>query len=220
MAGVRVTSDTLDRSGIDEESDPRLQARNSSKWSQLTEFELIGDRVENIALNVSSAITAVGLDDQNPRGAGTFDVYLAGLDATAGSEDVTAAQAAFDARVMGSGATPKTCMVYAAPEAALNLVGTVYYSSNFTASAVQSQVEAALVAFIRTVPLGGFDFSPGPSAVVPKNDIEAVISTITINGIRPVKTVVLTTPTGNHAVPSFGKVTRGTWSLTYVAVNG
>ncbi len=215
LAGVTITLDTLNRSGVDAESDTRLRLRNETRWDAQSEFEKTADACKNIALNASAAIISVGVDDENPRGAGTFDVYLAGLDATAGGSDITAAQAAFDLRVMGSSSTPATCLCLASPEASLSITGTVYFNPNFTAAEVEAAVESSLVALVRSVPIGGFDYSPGPSAKVPINDIENAIKSTTINGVAVIKTVVLSVPAADFAVTSFGKVTRGTWTLTY-----
>lgn len=222
FAGVTVTNPAapgtetwITRAGINQESDPALRTRNETTFPLFTQFELIRDAVEGLVLQSVPAITQVGVDDQNPRGAGTFDVYVAGETTTAGSSDVTAAQAALAARVMGS----DTVRTYAAPVVALNLTGTVYYDSKHQQTDVQTAVEAQLDAFVATIPLGGFDYSPGPANVVPKNDIESEIKGSLINGAKFVKTVILTTPASDIAVASFGKVVRGTYSLTYVAVS-
>lgn len=209
------TSTCIVRDGIDVENDDALKTRNSAKWGALPAFELIADSVESIALQAAPALTAAKVDDQNPRGAGTFDVYLAGDSATAGATDVTLAQAALVKRVMGSDVVRS----YAAPILALDLTGIVYFDAKYQPIDVQAAVESVtLVAFVTTIPLGGFDFSPGPSNVVLKVDLETEIKNTTINGAKAVKTVVLSTPATDLSVSSFGKVVRGTWSLTYVAV--
>lgn len=223
LAGVTVSEDLRDRDGTDEESDPLLKVRNSSKWALLTEFELIKDAVENIALNAHAGIKIVGVDDNNPRGAGTFDVYLAGDTTTflPGAQEIVDAQAAFDKRVFGPKppAADARCLVKEAAAAPLDLAGSIFYDGNFAQADVKAAVEAALIAFLKTIPLGGFDFSPGPAATVPKNDIESVIKETTIGGQKPVKTVQLTTPLADLSVASFSKVTQGTWStLVYSAV--
>lgn len=220
LAGVTVTNPAysggtwITRQGIDDESDARLQQRNSSKWGALPAFELIDDTVEQICLKAAAGIVKIGIDSNNPRGQNTFDVYLAGASSPAGSSDIAAALAALKARVMGS----DVVRAYAAPTAVLNLVGTVYFDANFDATAVQTAVEAALDAFLAGIPLGGFNFAPGPSAAVPKNNIEKAIENTKIGDQEVVDTVVLTTPSGDLSVTSFGVVTRGTWTLTYVAV--
>jgi hypothetical protein len=217
-AGVAVSDDTAFKLGIDAESDARLKLRNSTKWATLS-VSLIHDGVIAVALKARPAVTLVGVDDQNPRGQGTFDVYIAGPIATAGPDDIDAAQAALAARFFGSDA----CRTFAAPEIFLHLTGTVYYDSKYQQADVKKAVEdpdiGSLPAFVSPIPLGGFDFSPGPANLVPKNDIEAVIRDESkINGQRVVRTVVLSTPTGDLSVVSFGKVIKGTWNLTYTAV--
>jgi hypothetical protein len=225
LSGVTVTVDLKERDGLDEESDPRLRARNSSKWASIGEFELIRDRVENIALNASAAIQTVGIDDNNPRGAGTFDVYVAGSALTAGSTEVTLAQAAFNLRVFGL----DTCRVYAAPEVPLNLVATIYYAASFSLDDVQASVEGigpaidgSLVTFIKTIPLGGFEYTPSLANVVRRDDIVAAIKNATVSGqTGAIRTVVITSPAvEDFPVTSFGKVVMGTPTLTYVPVNG
>lgn len=217
-AGVTVTSDTSFRLGVNQESDARLKLRNTTKWATLS-FELIRDGVIAIALKARPAVTLVEVDDQNPNGAGTFDVYIAGPNATAGIGDVDAVQTALVKRVFGSG----TVRTFAAPEVHLHLTGTVYYDSKFPQADVKKAVEdpelGSVPIFLKTVPLGGFDFSPGPSHIVAKNDVEAVIKDDTkINDQKVVRTVVLSTPSGDLSVLSFGKVIKGTWNLTYTPV--
>lgn len=221
LAGVTITNPAysagtwITRQGVDRESDARLQQRNSSKWGALPAFELIDDSVEQICLAAAPGIIKVGIDSQNPRGENTFDVYLAGASAPAGVDDIAAALAALQARVMGS----DVVRCYAAPTVTLNLVGTVYYDSNFEEADVKAAVEAALQTYVDSVPLGGFDFSPGPSSAVPKNNIEKAIENTKIGEQEVVKTATLSTPAGDVSVTSFGVVTRGDWTtLVYQPV--
>lgn len=218
LAGVTVTDDTLYRAGQDEESDARLKARNSSKIATRS-LEPIADTIENLVLEAAPTVYQIGLNDENPRGAGTFDVYLAGELATATASEVAAVQAALDLRVMGdTSGIPSTRPGYAqaAPTLALNLVGTVYYNPAYSAADVQTGVEAALLAFLKTIPLGGFDFTPALDDVVPKNDVEAAIKGATVNGQSgAVRTVTLSTPAGDVSPGVFEKLIQGTWTLTY-----
>lgn len=219
LAGVTVTSDVAERDGSDAEADGTLQKRNTTKWALLTRFELIDDAVINIALDATDAVTAVVVDSQNPRGAGTFDVYMAGELVTASAGDIALAQAALDASVFGSSATPKTCLVFGAPAAALNFAGTIYYQGSYEPADMAAATDDAIKAFIKTIPLGGFDFYPGPSNVVPINDVESVLKAVQIGGQDIKKTVVLTAPADLSVAP-FGKVTYGTISLIYTRVTG
>ncbi len=205
FAGVSVTEHSLYLAGVDEESDERLKERNATKWSDEAELELIDDRVKNICLNASSSIIHAIVDSSNPRGAGTFDVYLAGLDTTASDEDVAKAQLAVDRRTMGRTATPKTALAKKSPTVDVILEGTVYYSGSFEAADVRAEYEEALLAFVRATPSGGFDFTPGPRGIIARNDLESVIRMAVTDFTGRPSTVVLTNPTADIAVPSFGR---------------
>lgn len=217
-AGVTITADTSFRLGVNQESDARLRLRNSTKWALLS-IQLIREGVIALALKARPGVTLVEVDDQNPRGQGTFDVYIAGEHATASATDIQVVQTALAGRFFGSDA----CRTRKAPDVFVDLTGTVYYDSKYSAADVQKAVEdldvGSLPAFLSTVPLGGFDFSPGPANLVPKNDIEATIRDDTkINGQKVVRTVVLSVPPGDVSVLSYGKVIKGAWNLTYTAV--
>lgn len=207
------------RTGTDKESNAALRLRNSSQWASLS-VEAIADTVENLMRDASAAIAKVKVNDGNPRGAGTADVYIAGEVSVVDGSIVTTAQTKLNGRFFGNGGTPPRVQAIASAATALTLAGTVYYDSKYASTDVQAAVEAALLAFIKTVPLGGFNFSPsGPSAVVPKNDIESVIRETLISGVKVVKTVVLSVPTGDVSVPTYNIVTVGSYaSLTYSAV--
>lgn len=217
LAGVTITDDTLEEEGVDEEKDPRLQARNDSKWALLTRFSTTDDGVLALGLLASPNITVVAVDNLNPRGVGTWDVYIAGELATASSADVNDMQAYLSAYVMNGSSLARA---YAAPPAALDIAGTVYYASGASAELLEVALDDALEEFLKTIPLGGFDFSPGPDHVVQLNDIETVIKNTEVAGVKYVRTVVLTTPAADFAVASYGKVTRGTWNLTLTPTAG
>lgn len=216
LAGVTVTDDTPSEDGTDQESDARLRARNSTAIATRS-LEPIAMTIENLCLEAAPTVFQVGLDDENPRGPGTFDVYLAGEIAASPTEDVDAVQAALDARVMGdTSGDPDERQGYAqpAPELELDIEGTVYYAGTGDQTEIETAVEDALEAFLKTIPLGGFDYVTGSlENVVLLNEIE--------NAIRQahplISAVALTTPAGNVAVGGFQKVTVGAWTLTYTA---
>lgn len=217
MAGVSITSHTLERSGLEEETDARLNERNQLKWSLLSELGVIDEGVQAIALKVAPAVTSVAVDSSNPRGVGTFDVYCAGLDATASDDDVSAVQIGVDLKTMGRNNTPKTALVYPAPEVLLDITGNIYISG-VTPTTVATAVEDALIEFVRSIPPGGFKYTPGPSNVVAKNDIESVIRQAVLEAGATKVTVSLSIPVSDLAVTFYGKVIRGTWNLSYVPV--
>jgi hypothetical protein len=228
LAGTTIAADVKHRLGVDRESDERLRRRNETKWALLTGLELTDRAVENIILTAVPGIGVVKVNSTNPRGPGTFDIYVAsgvGVPTrTAEDGDVELAQKTIERYILDQDPS-EVVHVIAAPAVPLNLSGNVFHDREFSAEAVRSAVEAALVEFIRTIPLSGFDYSPGPANVVPKNDIEAVIKGVTIDGKPVVKTVQLATPASDIIVPSWGKVvppnTTRTWpSLVYQAVVG
>lgn len=214
FAGVTVASDVAERDGSAQQSDAVLRDRNSTKWSLLTQYELIDEAVINICLGATVAVTGVAVDSQNPRGAGTFDVYMAGELGTASAGDIAIAQDELDRRVFGSGATPKTAMVFGAPEVPLDLTGTVYFKGSYDPTVIETAVLLALEEYVKLIPLGGYDFYPGPSNVVPINDVEAEIREATVAGQAVSKTVVLTGAVDLSVAP-FGKVVLGTIALTF-----
>ncbi len=223
-AGVTVSApssvggSSIVRAGVDEESDASLELRDETKWGTLA-VENIKAGTINVALNAADAIEKVALDDANPRGAGTVDVYIAAAAGVSGGSDVTAAQTALDARFFGNTGSPPRVQAKASVGAALSITGTVYYNSGYSSADVQAAVEASLLAFIKATPIGGWDYSPGPANVVRVNDIEDAIKSTLIAGAKPVKTVTITTPAADVPVSTFDVVTPpAVYSLTYVAV--
>jgi len=197
--------------GSDPESDEGLQLRNSTKWPTLS-VELVRDAYINIALNANTAIRKVEVDDNNPRGEGTIDVYIAG-DASAlnpTGQEVQDAQNAFAQRAFQTDGFPATAstrvLVKQSNEVPLDLSGLIYVDANYSATEVLAAAKQSVRAFLKTIPLGGFTY-PSPGLLVGKNDIEAAIK-----GTKGVKTVVLTTPAADVPVGAFGIVTEGNWS--------
>lgn len=215
MAGVTITDDDPDIVAIDEEEDDRLHERNQLRWPTLSPLELFDDKVRALALDAAPTVTLVGIDATNPRGQFTCDVYLARADATAASGDVDAVQTRLDGLTWGDtsgAANTRPFYVQAAPEQAVDITWTAYFDdSEADETTVSNAVDAALTAFFRKIPIGGFDFSPGPSSIIPVEDIYE-----TIKGAHSaIKHVVLTTPTTDVTVTTWAKVTRGTWTPTY-----
>lgn len=218
LAGVTITSHSLYQSGTDEERDDRLKLRNSLRWADNGQLQSSDDRVRSLLLSLFPTIQSVAVDSTNPRGAGTFDVYVAGLDDTASDTDVLNAQLQVDLLTFGRNNTPKTAMVKKCPIVEVDLAGVVYFTGS-DAATVQTAVEAALVEFLRTVPPGGMSYLPGASNIVAKNDLETVIKNAVVSVADAKCTVVLTTPASDITVLTFGKVIRGDWNgIVYQAL--
>jgi hypothetical protein len=201
FAGVTVTNPVITGSdtwmttvGVDDESDPNLQLRNSTKWATLGAGEVVLDRVVNLMLNASSDIKKVVVDDENPRGVFTADVYIGGELSVVGDPALEAAQLALDGNFFKNqtlGLDPRV-RALKSTELPLTLVGTVYYDSNLTEAVVTQNVETALRDFIKSVPIGGFNYPPVLSHVVTIGDIQQAIENAT-----GVLTAEITTPSAN-----------------------
>lgn len=224
LTGVTVTNPAIAGSGTwmtqvgsDPEADDVLQERNRTKWSTLGNGETVIDRAINLALNSSSTITKVSIDDKNPRGSGTANVYVGGDNVVVGTDDLDAAQEALDKNffanmTLGSDERVKA---YATTAVELTLVGTVYHDSNYTSAQVQAAVEAAIEAFTKTVPIGGFTYASLLANVVLRGDVVQAIE----NALG-VKSAVLTTPApGSDISLAFSEqlVPPSSYGLTYVA---
>jgi len=177
-------SDTwVSRLGVDEEPDDVLRLRNSTKWSTLATGEMVNDRVRSIALNASPDVHDVYVDDQNPRGAGTVDVYCAGDLFTAPGGSVAEVQHKLTGSFFGDSSR---IQAFPAPEVEFARTITVYYRPSGVLEEVTTSVEEALDSWITDVPIGGLDFSPGPNHVASIGDLLALLE-----GIETVRKAVI-----------------------------
>lgn len=219
LAGVTVVNDSgppwYDVQGADEQSDASIQTENRTQWSRLS-VELVAEAYINIATKFGAA--KVGLADQNPRGAGTIDVYPSGPTELLGNLQIAALQLAFSTRTFGTDATwpassTSRVAVLHPPLQVLDLVGTIYFDATSNQADVAAGVNQALLDLLVLTPIGGFSHPPGISNVITLADlIEAIES---VDGVR---TVILTTPASTVSVGTLSLVIQGTWNFTYTAV--
>lgn len=195
------------QTGTDEESDAALQLRNSTKWGLLS-VERTATAYENLALSYAP-VKKVTLRDDNPRGPGTVDVYVAADASVLGTTDMETLQALFADYVFATDSnwppavtdavlyptTATATYVRQPPTTELSITGVVYYDPNYTEAEVKAALKTALDDFVRLTPIGGRDYSPGPSNVVTLGDVLQTIETTV--GVR---TATLTAPTGNIAL--------------------
>ena len=210
LAGVTVRYEgTLITAGADAEKDPALRERARTKWSTLR-VERIDDAIKNLVRTAAPAVVGVSIDSENPRGAGTVDVFLAAQNAPAGSGDVADAQVALDANFFGNGSEDQLVQAFAAVAAPLNLA-VVAYVRGTTDSDALALLGAAWMDFVESIPVGGFDLSPGPTHTVLTEQIATALSQVA--GVDSVQVVA---PAGATSVAPNGKVTEGTVSITIV----
>jgi len=213
LAGVTAIFDgTFTSAGADAEGDPQFRERARTKWGTLR-AEKISAGVLNLVRSAAPSVHGVSLDQENPRGPGTLDVYLAAENATAGVSDVAAVQTALDGALFGTGTDEPAGLAIAAPTMNLNLQATVYVRG-LTAEAALTALLEAYQAFLTTVPVGGFDLSPGPENVILPGQITDVLSSV-----AGVVSAAITSPTSDPIlVAPHTKVLEGTTVFSIVVL--
>jgi uncharacterized phage protein gp47/JayE len=194
--------------GADEEFDADLQRRNATKFATLS-LEWVEAAYENFARNRGAR--KVLIDASNPRGPGSVDAYLAADFLVYSDPEMLAFQQAFAERTFQTEAvwpptdSPYPSHVYCKKPSTFTLdpQGVIYFDPSFTAAQVQQNVEQALDDFLTLMPIGGSNYSPGPSNVVMHSDLSDAIE-----DARGVLAVTLTNPTGNTAVGATSLVVR------------
>jgi hypothetical protein len=219
LAGVTVSNDEgtpwYTVAGADEQSDASIQLENRTQWARLS-IELVAEAYINIAIKNGAA--KVGLNDQNPRGAGTIDVYPAAELGLLGPSTVAAIQLAFSGATFGTDATwpasgtSRVAVLQPTPFP-LDLTGSIYFDPAFAQSEVQDSVNQALADLLRITPLGGFSYPPALANVITLGDLLEVIE-----NVEGVRTAVLTTPAATVSVGTLSLVVQGTWTFTYTPV--
>lgn len=198
--------------GSDAESDPAGRERVRSKWATLR-TEKISEGILNLVRTAVPAMHGVSIDDDNPRGPGTVDVYLAADTATAGVSDVATVQTALDGALFGTGTVVQAGLAIAAPTVLMPLAATVY-TRGVNETDTQNLLVAAWRAFLLTVPVGGFDLSPGPDNIIQRDQI----STYLAANVPGVVSVTITTPSADTSISAHTKVLESTIAFTLIPV--
>ncbi len=213
FAGVTATFDgVLQTAGADKESDANARERIKTKWATLR-IEKISAGILNLVRTAAPALHGISPDQNNPRGPGTVDVYLAADTATAGVSDVAAVQAALDGALFGTGTAVQAGLAIAAPTVVFPLAATVYTRGVNETDTLNALV-AAWRAFLLTVPVGGFDLSPGPANVVQKEQITTYLAKV----VPGIVSVTITTPSADVIISAHTKVLESTMAFSIVPV--
>jgi len=213
-AGVTVTNPDLGSGtsittqGIDLEADSVLQTRNTTKWALLSQTRP-SDAYVNMALVADTDVARVSVDNTNPRGAGTVDIYIARATAIATAADVATVQAYVDAR------RPVTADVLVIASAALSvaITGTVHVTEALRDAAKEAEIEAAATAYVDTLKPGGEVLPGGVQGFVIFSELIAAISAV--DGVRRVS---LTAPTADVALLATQIAQVSTVNFTYVDI--
>lgn len=194
--------------GADEESPEALRARNSARMGTLNQIAMPGSGYEFLARSVAG-ITKVTVDDQNPRGPNTLDVYVATSSGPAGAGDVAAVQALIDTK-----RSPSADVLALAPSTlSLDPAFIIDVRSSYNTAATQTRIGQAIDDYVGTVPIGGFKFAQESSGKMPLSEL---IETITK---RPgVDRVRCTSHTSDPSLTPLQLLVVGTKSLTFRSV--
>ena len=195
--------------GTDPEPDSTLRERNATKWGLLS-TEKTATAYENLALEQTGVIKTKIVHD-NPRGPGTVDVYVAAASSLVSLADKEAAQEAFADYTFGTSpdyppsdisSFPSTVYVKDPDTLPMDfVVGVVFYDPQYTAEQVSNAMAVSLSDFVNLIPIGGYEYETD-NGVVSLGDLLEVME-----GSLGVRSVTLTTPSGNVPVGSIQLVT-------------
>lgn len=183
--------------GKDEESDNSLRQRNETKFATLQRGESIYRGVEAMVRNATS-IEYTKVDDSNPKGPGTVDVYLAGFLDTATPAQVIESQAVLDLNFFGNvGFNPadtddRRVSAIAAPKTNWNVSNNivVWIDPSFLKHDIEVAVDKAMNDLLSVIPIGGYNLSTSDFGSISKpHHVPWSLITQTLMDITGVKRV-------------------------------
>jgi uncharacterized phage protein gp47/JayE len=193
---------------VDAEADATLAARNTSKWGVLSVSDPAA-RYEHFVRTAVPGAVRVEVDDSNPQGPGTIDVYIAAATGVSPGADVTASQTELD-RIRNPTATVVAIAAVAQSQA---FVYTAYIQSALNTATTQAAIEAALRAYVNGLDIGGDVFPDSPIGIFAHS--EAVGAMTAIGGVDRVE---LTTPAGNVNVTAHNVMTVASVTPTHTSI--
>ena len=195
--------------GIDVEADETLRTRNTSKWASLS-YAAPAEAYVFFALTADSDVIRVTVDDTNPRGAGTIDVYIARAAGVAVGADVTTVQAFFDGRRPVT-ADPEAIAATAQSQA---LTATIHVTTALHDGAKEAEIEAAGTAYINSLDISGEVLPSGTQGYMIFSELIQAVSDVV--GVRRVN---FTTPAADVAITAYSVMTTGAITFTYIDID-
>lgn len=195
---VGATGTWITTAGAASESDAAYLRRALSRWSSLG----AGGNAEAqayLCTVADSALTLVGVNDANPNGAGSVDVYLATATGTASGGQVTTAQTYLRLR-KASGTGELRC--FAAPTYTNAVTATLYSDGTRISTDIEDDADAAMALYAsEQAALGGY--------------IYRAELTQRLMGISGVVNLTLTTPAADVTLDAFARILDGshTWTV-------
>ncbi len=206
VTALTIESDTgsgtaMVTAGTDQERDAALRARCRSRWATIglqhtaDAYDALARQVPSVGDPLVSLVTRTKVDDTNPRGAGTVNVWIAG---EAGPLDAPE-EAAVDAYLQARKSVTADLQVENATAVPVNVTATIYVRNNSSAA---DDAEDRLTAAINAVAIGG--------TVYRAQLLEELM------GPAGVFNAVITSPTGDTALAANEVATVGTIAITQV----
>jgi uncharacterized phage protein gp47/JayE len=183
-------------SGADPEPAPKMRERNRTKWATLNQINMPSDGYRNLALSIP-AVTRVYVDDLNPRGPNTLDVYMATANGPASATEINAAQALFDVK-----RSPDARPLALAPTPFdQSVIGTVHIARALNTAAKQAEVYKAIDDFLLSVAIGGSLLPPSTNGVIAFSELLAAASSVKgVVGFKPLSPLTDVALLPNHIV--------------------
>lgn len=222
FAGITVTNPdvgdgtSLVTAAVDAEGDAALRARNRSKWGSLT-WATPAAGYEYFARQGSANAVRVKVDDGNPRGPGTVDVYIATGSGVATSTDVSDVQSKLDERHSG---TPDP-LAKAAAAQAQNFTANIYvtaahFSGGTITAEKKTEIETALRDYVNGLAIGGA-ITPPPDGDGTTGYLDFSEWVGAVTAVAGVKKVGSPSPAADVAIGAYDVLTVGTITFAYVS---
>jgi hypothetical protein len=202
--------------GADEESDSKIQQRNTTKWSRQNRLQLIRDAAINLALENGAG--KVTVDDNNPRGPFTANVYCAAEDGALGPTELAAIQLAFSKVTWHSSPTwpaaPDSEIAVLVPvEYPLDITVQIFHDATRSSADVLTDARQALHDLLRRTPIGGVSYPPNFTNVLPAGDLSQALEDV--QGVQTAIFQGLANPT---LLNPLQVVIEGTWQIECIPV--
>lgn len=159
LAGITAVISVVDPiliPGAAAEADDRLRTRNRAKWATLA-YAAPADAYIAWALAASPSVTRAWVDDQNPRGPGTLDLYVAGPTGAVPSPVLTTVLDYIEGNIDGISRRPlgSDLQVFSAGNQNVSITGTIYVLPAYNTTTVRDAVYTAITNVLDQLPVGG-----------------------------------------------------------------
>lgn len=198
--------------GADQESDLALSERNRTKWGTLGIAP--GIAYAYYARLGHASVRRVYVDDSNPRGPGTIDVYVASDSGPVAAGVVSDVTDYMDGTADGVEkiATTADLLVFSAAALGVTVSAQVYILAQYNNATTYAAIEAAVAAYFKDLPIGGTRLTTGGVGAVRIGSLYAAILQVT-----GVQNVAFLSPTADVAMTA-SQVAVPTFTPTYFPV--